>query len=83
MKELKEVKPMSLAKISGLLGLVYGFIADVLVLLLPSEWSSYGYLIFLAFPLVYLLMGFLSGFVGAVLYNLLAKRVGGVKVDLK
>jgi len=83
MKELKEIKPMSLAKICGLLGLVYGLVEDVLILLLPSDWSAYGYLIFLAFPLVYALMSFLSGLLGAILYNLLAKKVGGVKFNLK
>ena len=83
MKELREIKPMSLAKVSSLMGLVYGIVADVLVFLFPSDWSTYGYLIFLAFPLTYAVVGFLSGLVGAFLYNFIAKRVGGVKFNLK
>ena len=84
MKELKEINPMSLAKICGLMGLVWGLLLGVLVILFPtSEWVQFGYLILLAFPLVYGIIGFLSALVWAYLYNVIAKRVGGVKVNLR
>ena len=35
------------------------------------------------FPLFYALMGFLSGVVGAFIYNLVAKWIGGIEVEVE
>lgn len=34
-------------------------------------------------PVSYAVVGFISGAIGALLYNLVAKFVGGIKIELK
>ena len=34
-------------------------------------------------PLMYAVMGFVSGVIGALLYNLVAKWVGGIEVEVE
>jgi hypothetical protein len=41
-----------------------------------------GVVAIVAFPVIYGVVGFIWGAVGAAVYNLLARRIGGVKVEL-
>ena len=85
MKELKTINPMSLAKISGLFGLILGVIADIVILLEftfigdQMEALSGGMLVLL--PLVYGGIYFISALLFSWIYNLLAKHIGGIKLD--
>ncbi len=91
MKMLKKIDPLSTAKIMGItyaiLGLILGILFNLLVL---AGFGSYGYtpslffgpaaLLFL--PVFYGALGFLFGLVSALSYNLIAKRFGGVKLEI-
>ncbi len=93
-KRIKSIAPLQLAKILGvlygLLGLL--FLPVFLVFALagaagPAEHRfgiaavGVGFAIF--FPIMYAVMGFVSGLIGAFLYNLVAKWVGGIQIELE
>ena len=53
-----------------------------------SEFGSLGMgviwlLCIIGAPIFYGIIGFLSGLIGAALYNLFAQRIGGIKVELE
>ena len=39
-------------------------------------------LAFITFPIGYAIFGFIAGAIGALLYNLTAKIIGGIKIEL-
>lgn len=92
MMVIKRVNPMSAAKIQGVLGLIVGLIAGIIMaifasLLGPLQKASVGpafgagAIIFL--PVMYGIGGFIAGLIGGCLYNLVAKWVGGIELDLE
>lgn len=95
MAEIKSVGVLSVAKINGLIGVVFGLIIGIFYAGLGSLMMAFapaagtGMLMSLGFaaiiiaPIVYGLFGFISGAVGAWLYNLFAAWVGGIELELK
>lgn len=93
MQEIKKLDVFSVALIIGaiyaVLGLVFGIIfavvgaaafgfADV-----PGAFGLFfGAAAIIVLPLFYGVLGFIFGAVFAFLYNVLAKRIGGIKVEL-
>ncbi|MBD2259933.1 hypothetical protein [Pseudanabaena sp. FACHB-2040] len=90
---LTKIDPFSLGKLqaavlaaAGLLfGLIFGF---SLFLSSVTEGQAVGGLLFaiaavLAFPLVYGVLGFLSGYVGSLIYNLAAGSIGGIRLAVQ
>ena len=85
MKILKTINPLSCAKISaiiyGMLSLI--FIPFMLIGILffkngqPNAWFM------LFFILLYPILGFIGGWVGASVYNLGARWVGGIEVEVE
>jgi len=87
-----------MAKIQGLMGLIFGALFGVLfgvtfVILAilanaaGGEKDSYILLAFavgygLGMPIIYGGMGFFMGAVGTFIYNILAKKIGGIKIEL-
>ncbi len=45
--------------------------------------ASFGLIFMIAFPVLYALMGFVFGIVGAAIYNLLAQWIGGIEVEVE
>ena len=92
---LKRIGPMSCAKISGALYVVFGLIIGAVISLIAvigtgadaAQDSPFAMLFGVAavfiLPVVYGVMGFLSALVGAGIYNLLAGVVGGVEMHLE
>jgi hypothetical protein len=95
---IKRVQPVPLGKMFGLLNAVVGLLAGVVVSLVSLAFPAFGgmpqqsfpgmslffgvgAIVFL--PIFYGLFGFLSGLIGAALYNVLAKVVGGVVIDVE
>ena len=96
MKEIKRIGLFSFAKIQTILMAIMGLILGLFDLALslysgidvfPSiqtiavtgmmgAWA----VIFL--PILYAILGFLFGFFGAMIYNLLSRYVGGVEIEL-
>ena len=95
---VKRVGVMSYAKISAIImaiiGLVLGiFYAILYAVLGPSAMQTAGAevdplmtigpLVIIVMPIIYAIMGFIMGVIGAWLYNLIAKWVGGVQVEFE
>ncbi|MBN2454405.1 hypothetical protein JXB11_02565 [Candidatus Woesearchaeota archaeon] len=88
MAVLKKVGVLSVAKMAGIisavLGLIYGlFMAGIGVLLLFTE-PILGILWITSIiwaPIGYGIMGFLFGALYAWMYNILAKRIGGIEFE--
>lgn len=96
MKIIEKFDILSFAKITCVIYAVIGFLIGFIIelsLLLGSTISklvevgvpgaSFGHLAILINPLFYAIGGFVAGLVGAFLFNLAAKWVGGIKVELK
>ena len=94
MKTIKNVNPFSIAKISGLItgsmGLIFGFFFTFFSLfgmilsrdgfMARSMIFGMGAVIFI--PVLYGILGFLVGLLMGALYNILAKWVGGIEIEL-
>lgn len=91
MKTLEKVGVLSLAKIQALIGLIFGFVFGVFNLILekvieqPEQFGvePLGANALLLGPLAGLIYGFLGGILIAFLYNVLAKLIGGIKLEFK
>jgi len=94
MHQIKSVDVLSVAKI---LGVTYGCLALIFVpvallagmasLISGQKEGAIGGAVFLVFaiiaPVIYGAMGFLMGALMAWVYNLVAKRLGGIKLELQ
>ena len=93
---LKRIGPVSLAKLSAVLYAAVGLLAGACFSLLSlagaalgsgSQWGPFGVLFaagaILWMPLMYGVMGFLGSLLMAWLYNVLARALGGVRLDLE
>ncbi|HJX70701.1 MAG TPA: DUF3566 domain-containing protein [Bacteroidales bacterium] len=93
MKEIKRMDVLSVGKIYALTMAIIGFIAGIIIALIggaittfdrPGMWGAgLGIASIIILPIVYAIFGFLLGIIGAALYNLIAKWVGGIKIELK
>jgi len=97
MAELKKVGVMSVAKVSAVLSAIYGLVmgvffalsASYLTVLVPTAGASagfflsFGILSIIVMPIFFAIGGFIGGAVGAFLYNLVAKAVGGIKMEFE
>ena len=91
---VKSVDIFSWAKIQALFGIVFGLFYGILFAVIGaamgmSKWTpgvepvqSLGVLSIVAFPIIFAIMGFICGAIMALLYNLFAGSVGGVKIEL-
>jgi len=90
-RELRRIDPVSTAQILGLIYLVFGFLFGIAViaadLLLGTGQTLLLGWVAAAFPFLYAfifaLLGIVCGLIGAALYNAFAKRIGGVKIEVR
>ena len=86
MAELKRIGPVSFAKIHGLImglfGIIIGALYGIIAMVAPTA-SPLGLFGIILFPIAYGLLGFLGGLLGAALYNLASKWVGGLEIEIK
>lgn len=94
---VKRVGPLSLAKISfvvyALIGLIVGCVVALLALFGaalggvgttgPFVGMALGVGAIIALPILYGIIGFLAGLIGAAIYNAAAGMIGGVEVELQ
>ncbi len=87
MTVIKHVGVLSVAKIEGLIGVVLGLILGIMVAALGAvtslvpgmtAFAGFGVLSIVIFPIIYGILMFICGAIGAFLYNLFAGWVGGV-----
>ncbi len=95
--EVKSIDLLSLAKIQGLIGAAIGVLVGVVFFFMALFFSFFmpavneakmlgigmGFASIIFFPLFYGIAGFLGGLITALIYNLVAKWIGGIKVQLK
>jgi hypothetical protein len=95
---IRRIAPLSCAKIAGVvycaLGLFFGAIVSVFSLLgsafssaqtrsvFPAAGLFLGIGAIVVFPIFYAVIGFLSAFVFAWIYNVVASRIGGIEIDI-
>ena len=91
---VKSVDIFSWAKIQALFGIIFGLFYGILFAVIgavvglstvsPGMGSieAMGVLSIIIFPIMFAIMGFICGAIMALLYNIFAKAVGGVKVEL-
>jgi hypothetical protein len=90
MKEHKSIDPMSLGKILAIISAVMGFLAGLfgaafspfMAMWNPVGAAALGLLAIIVFPIVFAIMGFIMGIIIAFVYNIVAKKFGGVMLDL-
>lgn len=98
MRKIKKFDPLSVMRISaigyGVLGFLEGAIFSVVFSLAPMavagqqqvpRWMGllFGGLSIFVFPILFGLMGAIMGGLGAVLYNVSARFVGGIAVEVE
>ena len=98
MHRVKSFDVMSVAKISGLCYGVMGLIFIPFFLLISAVGSvasrqaggpgaafgaMFGFGVAVMMPVIYAIMGFIMGALGAFIYNLISKWIGGIEVELE
>ncbi len=84
-----KIEPMSLAKtlcvLQGSIGLVLGLFLTIIAVASTEENPDnlFGVWSFIMFPLINAIVGMISGWLIAVLYNFLTKFVGGIELDME
>ncbi len=86
MAVIEKINVFSLAKIQSLVTffvtLVYTIIAYIISLVVPIAQQQFTWMVWLL-PVIYGIIGFIMGAFIAFVYNLVAKWIGGLKIDLK
>jgi hypothetical protein len=94
MPVLKSIEIISWAKIHALFGIVFGLFYGVLFTIIGAaaglsrglpgmpRLETLGLVSIILFPIMFAIMGFICGAIMAFLYNLFAKGVGGVQIEL-
>jgi hypothetical protein len=93
---VKRVGVLSIAKIEALIlavfgliiGVFYGMIMALLSAAMPTRSDStvvggIGIIAVFIFPIVYGILGFIAGAIGALIYNFAAGFMGGVELELE
>jgi hypothetical protein len=98
MKKIKKFEPLSVMRIFaicyGLMGLIEGAFLSMIFLVMPMaapaqqqipHWLGvfFGGLSIIFFPILFGLMGAIMGGLSAVIYNVSARYVGGIQVEVE
>lgn len=97
MKKISHLGVLSVAKFQGMMMALMGLLFSVLFLglssLIGGVISSFGggnvafpvtsaWVMIIIVPILYGIMGFVMGAIGAFIYNIVAKIVGGIEVEI-
>ena len=87
MKEITRIDPLSVGKISAVIGAVFGVIAGLMLALVGTAIAVVVHLglwlvQIVGSTLICALGAFLGGVIYAAIYNLVASRVGGIQIQL-
>ncbi|MGA9592019.1 MAG: hypothetical protein WBS18_02900 [Candidatus Acidiferrales bacterium] len=98
MRQIKKFEPLSVMRIAaicyGLLGVVEGALLALMFSVMPLTAANVPHLprffgllfgtgAIVVFPVLFALMGAIGGGLGAVIYNISAKYVGGIVVEVE
>ncbi|MDE3171018.1 MAG: hypothetical protein KGL75_12820 [Acidobacteriota bacterium] len=97
MRKIKKFEPLSVMRISaiayGAMGVLEGAFISVIFLLAPMANPQpqmprifgllFGSLSIIFFPILFAIIGAITGGLGAVIYNVSARYVGGIAVEVE
>jgi hypothetical protein len=96
--ELKRIGPLSAGKVLGIMSFVMGLVIGLITVVFSLATSAYfgdvfgdsstlsmmfGFGSLLIMPFIYGVLGFIQGLIGAWLYNLIARILGGIHLELQ
>ncbi|MAG46993.1 hypothetical protein CL617_00165 [archaeon] len=82
--ELKKIDPMSIAKLSTAIYGVFGIPIGIIMATFGGLFGGgLGFSAIIIVPIAYAFIGFVSGIIVGLLYNVAAKYVGGVTFDFE
>lgn len=93
---IKKVDPLSVAKMSAILAIIIGLVPMIIMfivgLVFGSIASGFGMFDYYSFqyiflpliigPIIAIIVGFVGGLIYAWLYNLIADKFGGIKMEI-
>jgi hypothetical protein len=87
-RRLKRIAPLQLGKIFALLYGIIGIMVMIPAFIIasmaaPTSPGSSEKTLIIFFPVIYAAMGFIFGVLGAAIYNLVAKWVGGILIEVE
>lgn len=86
--QIKRIGPKSLGRLLALIYAILGFIGGLFfcltALFTQTQAGAVAFALaaVIVFPALYAVMGFVSGALFAWIYNIVAKRVGGIEIEL-
>lgn len=96
MRKIKKFEPLSVMRISAIayaaMGLLEGALFSVVFSIAPLQGRDklppvfgvmFGTLAIVFFPILFALMGAIFGGLGAVVYNVAARFVGGIEIEVE
>ena len=89
MAVLKRLGVISVAKIEAVIMAAVGLILGIFVIIASSiaglygVGTRYGMLSIIILPIIYGIIGFVAGAIGAFLYNVIAQYVGGIEMEFE
>lgn len=89
---IRRIGILSLANVYGLLSFIMGLILGLTTFAFSNLiefynvqqdpfYQSLGFWVIVLLPILYGVVGFLAGALGALLYNLVAKYIGGIELE--
>jgi hypothetical protein len=85
-KTVKSVDPVQMGKLMGIFQLIVSVVIFVPFFLLAAMFgkdTGMGVAFILTIPIIYGLAGFIGGIIAAFVYNVCAKIVGGIEVEVE
>lgn len=86
MQTIKSIDPLSVAKISSLMAAIFGLISGLYLAVTGIGallfGSSLSYLGIIILPVLYGISIYIVSYISVLIYNALANKVGGIKIDL-
>ena len=83
---IKRIAPVQLCKVLAVVYALFSIIFFLFMLIATiaaPEGKEPGLLFTFIMPLLYIVLGFIGGIIGAIIYNFSAKWVGGIIIDLE
>lgn len=83
---LKKLGVLSVAKLEAVVFAVVGLIEGILFAAIGASLGLYdigGILSIVTMPILFGILGFIAGAVGAFIYNLIAGKIGGIEMEFE
>ena len=85
-QKIHRIAPLQFGKVLAVIYALFSivFIPFMLItVFLEPKGSEHGLLFAIGMPILYIVIGFIGGIIGAFMYNLSAKWVGGIEIDIE